>query len=133
MQENCQFRLLIFIPLSQRFSDLNFAIFKIFQFLKFEKKTMNFKWKNLCDKVLKIKILNWQFCCIFHGLCRGISHFFFNCHIFREICNIKLPLFSIYIKNRKKSISNFKFWFFPDTFLFIFSAILGTLPFIGKM
>ena len=66
------------------------------------KKTVNFKWKNLCDKVLKIKILNWQFCCIFHGLCRGISHFFCKCHIFREICKIELPLFSIFIKKHKK-------------------------------
>ena len=73
------------------------------------KKYMNFEWKNLCDKVLKIKILNWQFCCIFHGLCCGISHFFCKCHIFREICNINLPLFSIFIKNRKKSILNVQF------------------------
>ena len=132
MQENYQFRLLIFIPLSQRFFDLNFAIFKIFQFLKFEK-NMNFEWKNLCDKVLKIKILNWQFCCIFHGLCRGISHFFCKCHIFREICKIKLPLFSIFRKKRKKPILNVKFRFFPDTFLSIFLAILRTLSFIRKM
>ena len=133
MQENCQFRLLIFITLSQRFFDLKFAIFKIFQFLKFEK-TVNFKWKNLCDKVLKIKILNWQFCCIFHGLCRGISHFFCKCHIFREICKLKLPLFRIFIKkNRKKPILSVKFRFFPDIFSSIFWATLGTLPFIGKM
>ena len=35
--------------------------------------------------------------------------FFCKCLIFREICNINLPLFSIFIKNRKKSILNVQF------------------------
>ena len=51
-----------------------------------------FKSKNLCDKTLKIKKLNWQFCCIFHWLRHGILRFFWRCYLDWEICKTNLPI-----------------------------------------
>ena len=58
--------------------------------------------KNLCNKTLKIKNLNWQFCCIFHWLCHGILHFFLEVYLHEEICNTKLPVLSFFSKRNQK-------------------------------
>ena len=55
----------------------------------------NFKSKNLCDKVLKIKNLKWQFCCIFHWVCRCVPHFFCRCRFHGQICGTKSPVYRI--------------------------------------
>ena len=50
------------------------------------------KSKNLCDKTLKIKNLNWLVCCIFRWLRHGILRFFWRCYICGEIYETKLSI-----------------------------------------
>ena len=61
-----------------------------------------FKSKNLCDKTLKIKNLNWQFCCIFRWLRHGILRFFWRCYLYGEICETKLPILRFFKKSQKR-------------------------------
>ena len=61
-----------------------------------------FKSKNLCDKTLKIKNLNWQFCCIFRWLRHGILHFFWRCYLHGEIFKTKLPVLRFFKKSQKR-------------------------------
>ena len=70
--------------------------------------------KNLCDKVSKIKILNWQFCCIFHWLRCGILHLFCRCCFHVEICDTKLP-FLRFFKNAEISQNVGLFFYFFGT------------------
>ena len=72
-----------------------------FDFQIFIKMT-NFKFKNLCDKVFKIKNLNWQFCCIFRWLRRGILLFICRRYLHGEICNTKLPILRFSKKSKKR-------------------------------
>ena len=72
MQQNCQFRILIFKTLSQRFFHLEFRVF----FSNFDNWKI-LKWQTLnrkmfVTKVWKSKNLNREFCCIFLWLCHGI-------------------------------------------------------------
>ena len=77
----------------------------------------NFKRKNLCDKVSKIKILNWQFCCIFHWLRCGILHFFCRWCFHGDICDKKWSLFGFLKKSEKSIFWTWKYDFFwtPST------------------
>ena len=52
----------------------------------------NFVGENLCDEVLIIKNLRWQFCGIFCWLRHGLLYFFCPRCFHGEICNIKWPL-----------------------------------------
>ena len=75
---------------------LPFLVF--FDFQIFIKMT-NFKSKNLCDKSSKIKILRWQFSCIFRWLRRGIPRFFCRRRFHGDMTETKSPIFKIFIKN----------------------------------
>ena len=83
------------------FSIQNLPFLVFFDFQIFIKMT-NFKSKNLCDKVLKIKNLNWQFCSIFCWLRREIHHFFCRCCLHGEICNTKSPILTFFKKSKKR-------------------------------
>ena len=61
----------------------------------------NYKSKNLCDKTLKIKNLNQQFCCIFRWLRHGILPFFWRCYLHGDIRNTKLPVLRFFKKSPK--------------------------------
>ena len=61
-----------------------------------------FKSKNLCDKTLKIKNLNWHFCCIFRWLRHGVLRFS-GCPIFMEKLAKQNCLFWDFSKNRKNA------------------------------
>ena len=61
----------------------------------------NLKSKNLCDKTLKTKNMNWQFCCIFRWLRHGIL-FFSGGAILIEKFGKQNCLFWDFSKNHKK-------------------------------
>ena len=63
-----------------------------------------FKSKNLCDKTLKIKNLNWHFCCIFRWLRHGVLRFFWMCYLYGEICETKLPILRFFKKSQKRHL-----------------------------
>ena len=67
-------------------------------------KMANLKSKNLCDKTLKTKNLNWQFCCIFRWLRHGILRFFWRCYLNGEICETKLPILRFFKKSQKRQL-----------------------------
>ena len=64
----------------------------------------NLKSKNLCDKTLKIKNLNWQFCCIFRWLRHGILCFFWRCYLYGENCETKLPILRFFKISQKRRL-----------------------------
>ena len=63
-----------------------------------------FKLKNLCDKILKIQNLRWQFSCFSRCLCCGILRFFCMCSFHREIRRSKSPVLEIFKKVEKWEI-----------------------------
>ena len=63
-----------------------------------------FKSKNLCDKTLNIKNLNWHFCCIFCWLRHGVLRFFWMCYLYGEIGETKLPILRFFKKSQKRHL-----------------------------
>ena len=80
-----------------QFGGQNHQNLRFLEFLK-KWKMANFKSKNLCDESSKIKILRWQFSCIFRWLRRGILRFFCRRRFHGENPRSKSPV----LKNFKK-------------------------------
>ena len=71
--------------------------------------SVNFEAKNLCDIILKIENMRWQFRSIFHWLHGGVLHFVCQCCFQGEICKTKWPLFNFLGKPKKSCnwVANF--------------------------
>ena len=86
-----------------KFGGQNHQNLRFLEFLK-KWKMANFKLKNLCDETSKIKILRWQFSCIFRWLRRAILHFFCRRCYHGEIWRSKSPVLEIFKKVEKWEI-----------------------------
>ena len=73
------------------------------EFLKKQKMAI-FKSKNLFDESSKIKILRWQFSCIFRWLCHGILRFFVYALLSLRYLLIKSAIFEHFKKRQKMGV-----------------------------
>ena len=88
----------------------------------------NFKSKNLCDESSKIKILRWQFSCIFRWLRRGILRFFCRRRFHGENPRSKSPVLKNFKKVKKRVFSYGKIRPLEMIFLLFFPPIFLVCP-----